>query len=567
MPTNRNADIWALLQCARHRPLLVMPLALRKPLHIGLVCSVATCALAVSIGGARAQTTQVNGQIQSLQQQIQLLQQQNQQIQQQNQQVQQQLRSLQNQVNARAQAPAAPAVAAAPGPHVTQSATNRFGFESADGQYSIALTGRLHLDFGGYPSVHADSHFTTPQDLNDGVNARRARLGIVGKFAGDWNYTFIYDFGGSNDNGPASLGYGEAPNAGATGGLENAYITYNGLNKGPVPLVFDAGYQDVPFTLDEATSSNDIMFMERSSSQVVAASLNESDFRSAVDVHSNSDRYWTGLYLTGPVSGGNHSIGTSGEQYGVFGRATYQALVGPNYSFHIGVDADALLHPATATTGLTSLVLGDRPELRVDPTDFLTTTIGPNVAGSTAGEVKGAQVYGIESAGGYDNLFAQGEAYNYRIDRLNMASNTFWGGYLEGSWTVTGEHRNYIPATGAYSGIIPTHPFSLSGGTWGAFELAARLSYIDLDDNFSPSAGNGVSTTSNSVEGGRQTVYGLGLNWYVNSNMRFMFDYLHAVIKKTSGVTTTGTACTAITCGQQIGATIDEVGARMQVAF
>ena len=558
MFTNRNADISTPLKYVRPRPL-----------KFGMVCSVAICALAVSIGGARAQAPQVNGQIQSLQQQIQLLQQQNQQFQQQNQQMQQQLQSLQTQVNAQARAPAAPvpAVAAAPGPHVTQSATNRFGFESADGQYSIALTGRLHLDFGGYPSVHADSHFTTPQDLNDGVNARRARLGIVGKFAGDWNYTFIYDFGGSNDNGPAALGYGEAPNAGATGGLENAYITYNGLNKGPVPLIFDAGYQDVPFTLDEATSSNDIMFMERSSSQVVAASLNGSDFRSAVDVHSYNDRYWAGLYLTGPVSGGNHSIGTSGEQYGMFGRATYQALVGPNYSFHVGVDADALLHPATATSGLTSLVLGDRPELRVDPTDFLTTTIGPNVAGSTAGEVKGAQVYEIESAGGYDNLFAQGEAYTYRVDRLNMASNTFWGGYLEGSWTVTGEHRNYIPATGAYSGINPAHPFSLSGGTWGAFELAARLSTIDLNDNFNPAAGNGVSTTSNSVEGGRQTVYGLGLNWYVNSNMRFMFDYLHAVVKKTNGVTTTGTACTTTTCGQQIGATIDEVGARMQVAF
>jgi phosphate-selective porin OprO and OprP len=555
MSTNRNADIPALLTCARHWPLRTMLSDIRTPLKIGLVCSIAGCALAVTIGVAQAQTTQVNGQIQSLQQQIQSL--------------QQQLQSLQNQVNAQAQAPAAttPAVAAAPGPHVTQSANNRFGFESADGQYSIALTGRLHLDFGAYPGVHADSHFTAPQDLNDGVNARRARLGIVGKFAGDWNYTFIYDFGGSNDNGPASVGYGGAPNAGSTSGIENAYVTYNGLNKGPVPLAFDVGYQDVPFTLEEATSSNDMLFMERSSAQVVAASINASDFRSAVDVRSNNDRYWAGLYLTGPVSGGNHSIGTSGEEYGVFGRATYQALVGPNYSFHVGVDADALLHPATATTGLTSLVLSDRPELRVDPTTFLTTTIGPTLAGSTAGQVAGAQVYEIETAGGYDNLFLQAEGYNYRIERQNMPNDTFWGGYLEGGWTLTGEHRNYIPATGAYSGIIPAHPFSLSGGTWGAFELAARMSYIDLNNNFNPAAGNGVSVTSNSVEGGRQTVYGLGLNWYVNSNMRFMFDYLHAVVKKTSGVTTTGTACTATTCGQQIGADLDELGARMQVAF
>ena len=35
------------------------------------------------------------------------------------------------------------------------------------------------------------------QDLNSGVNARRARIGVVGKFAGDWNYSLIFDFGGS----------------------------------------------------------------------------------------------------------------------------------------------------------------------------------------------------------------------------------------------------------------------------------------------------------------------------------------------------------------------------------
>jgi phosphate-selective porin OprO/OprP len=148
-----------------------------------------------------------------------------------------------------------------------------------------------------------------------------------------------------------------------------------------------------------------------------------------------------------------------------------------------------------------------------------------------------------------------------------MTSNSFWGGYLEGGWTLTGEHRNYIPATGAYSGIIPDHPFSLSAGTWGAFELAARLSYIDLNDNFSPTAGNGVSTTSNRVEGGRQTIYGLGLNWYVNRNIRLMFDYMHAVVKKTNGVVATGAACTAATCRQQIGADIDEGAGRLQIAF
>lgn len=201
-----------------------------------LLCGAAIGALAAASGPAGAQT--MNIQIYLLQQQIQ--------------QLQQQLQSLQSQVSAQVQQQAA-TPASAPGPRVTETQGNRFGLQSANGQYSIALTGRLHFDMGDYLDYHKNSKATTPNDLNSGVNARRARLGVVGTFAGDWDYAFIADFGGSTDNGGPSY-------------IENAYVTYNGLKKyGGVPLALDLGYMDTPFTLDEATSSNDIMFMERSS--------------------------------------------------------------------------------------------------------------------------------------------------------------------------------------------------------------------------------------------------------------------------------------------------------------
>src|SRR5215469_2790512 len=37
-----------------------------------------------------------------------------------------------------------------PPPRVTESGAHKFAIESADGQYSIALTGRIHLDVGDY---------------------------------------------------------------------------------------------------------------------------------------------------------------------------------------------------------------------------------------------------------------------------------------------------------------------------------------------------------------------------------------------------------------------------------
>jgi phosphate-selective porin OprO/OprP len=108
-----------------------------------------------------------------------------------------------------ASAPPLPPPPAAPAPHVVQTAGNRFGLESPDGRNSIFLTGRLHFDVGDYLDYQPQSRtFAAVQNLNSGVNARRARLGVTGKFDGDWNYTFIYDAGGSTDATLGALGSG-----------------------------------------------------------------------------------------------------------------------------------------------------------------------------------------------------------------------------------------------------------------------------------------------------------------------------------------------------------------------
>src|ERR1700688_3022013 len=53
---------------------------------------------------------------------------------------------------------------------VTMSPSFRPTIESADGQNSISLTGRLHFDVGDYLNYKADSRFTSPASLNSGVN-------------------------------------------------------------------------------------------------------------------------------------------------------------------------------------------------------------------------------------------------------------------------------------------------------------------------------------------------------------------------------------------------------------
>ena len=504
-----------------------------------LLCGVAVFAFTVGQAAAQAPTP---AQIQQLQQQIQ--------------QLQQQLQALQSQVNAQAARPSAPAAAAAPaapGPKVVQTSGNRFGLESADGRYSIYLSTQLHFDAGDYVSYHPDSAANgtahgisqaTPHDLNSGVNARRARFGFLGKLAGDWGYTFVYDFGGSQDSGSGGTN---------SAGIEKAYLTYNGFNKGSVPLAFDLGYQDVPFTLDEATSSNDILFMERASSQVIAANVAAGDNRSAFGVRSNGDRYWAGIYLTGPTSGTTHAFP---EQYGAFGRFTYQVVQTPETTLHVGVNLEGLLKPPTTggtatNTGTRSIALSDRPELRLDPT----TIINTGQFGTAANPVTNASVYGLELAGNWRNFFFQGEGFNYTVSRQGLPDNNFWGGYLQGAWTITGEQHKYIPGSGAYGAINPEHPFSLSPFGWGAWELAARYSIMNLNDNTSSGLKGGAAAgAGNGIIGGRQQVVTLGVNWYVNSNIKFLLNYLHGTIDKSS------------TSGEN-GASFDAVAMRTQVAF
>jgi phosphate-selective porin OprO/OprP len=434
------------------------------------------------------------------------------------------------------------------GPHDVQTSGNRFGIESSDGQNSIYLTGRLHFDVGDYLDYHPASKFASVHDLNSGVNARRARLGVTGKFAGDWAYTLIYDFGGSTDASPGASG----------SGIQTALITYNGFNKGPFPLAFDIGYMDTPFTLDEATSSNDIMFVERASIQAVASNVFANDFRSAVGVRSNDDRYWAGIYATGPQSGATHN---TGEQFGAFGRATYQVLSAPDYSLHVGADVGGLLKPP-AVSGIRTITLSDRPEDRVDPTAIL----GTGALGTAANPVSDTAVYGVEMAAGWENFFAQGEYYHIDVDRARLSSNGFDGGYFEASWTITGEHRKYIPAAGAYGSIVPDHPFS----PWsddhglGAFELAARYSTINLNDHFHP--GVAPPPGNNAVGGGNQTIYQVGLNWYPNANMRFMLDYLHGDINKQFS-TAAGGGIAGTPLGAPVGGTLDALVLRSQFAF
>jgi phosphate-selective porin OprO and OprP len=440
---------------------------------------------------------------------------------------------------------------------VVSMPNNRPTICSADGQNCISLTSRVHFDGGGY-NFHPNTAATVPQRLDDGVNLRRARIGILGKFQGDWNYALIYDFGGSSDGFASTASVGGVPvgflPGGALSGVENAYLSYTGFKPFGGQLAIEGGVLDLPITLDESTSSNDIPFMERASSGVVARSFAADDFRSAFGGRWFTDVFWAGAYVTGPTTGAIHSAssvnpnGTT-EQLGAAARVAGQIVSGKDYSLHLGADAEFLIDPPhNLVTKAQTLTFADRPELRIDPTTLISTGAIANVSG--------AQVYNVEAAATYGPLYLQGEYFWFNVDRNAMTglppfgapSLKFEGGYAEATFILTGETRKYNPAAAAYLGVIPEHPFSLADGGWGAWEIAGRFSTIDLNNQL------GIAT---GIAGGRQTVFTAGLNWYVSRNVRFLFDYLHGNVARQISPTNVGDA----------GAKFDAFAMRTQVAF
>ncbi|MCC6947105.1 MAG: porin [Bradyrhizobiaceae bacterium] len=393
-------------------------------------------------------------------------------------------------------------------PIVKMSSSNRPEICSADGRNCIALTSRLHLDVGGY-DYRPNTAATAPQNLIGGPIARRAQLGVIGKFLDDWEYSLVLEAGGSG---------------GSTGViLDTGYLAYNGFK----PFKIWGGQFGVPYTLDESTSSNNITFMERAAPQQVAVSLGGGT-RSAFGVTTNDKQWWAGAFLTGPVIG-NGATALATRQAAVTGRVVFLPVLTDNASLLIGGSAQYLFD---APQG--GLNLRDRIELRID---------GARVLGTGTLPIEKATVLSAEVAGTLGSFHFQGEYFDFDVERTIGSDLGFSGGYIQAGYILTGEKRSYSSSSGAYGGVTPKNPFDWKKGGWGAWEIAARYSMIDLDD---PAGG---------VFGGRQENITAGLNWYVNRNIRFLFNYIHGKVEKQTGG------------GVDIGAKYDAVGMRTQVAF
>jgi phosphate-selective porin OprO/OprP len=392
---------------------------------------------------------------------------------------------------------------------------------------------------------------TAASDLNSGTNFRRARLGIEGTVARDWNYALWGEWGGSGSETPV---------------LNQAYLEYTGWKPlgADTPLRFRIGAWATPTGLEDATPTSDLLFVERPAAAELVRGLAGGDGRSGVGLFANGTRWYASGVLTGASVG---NTGEFDEQTGYLARVAFLPLRGENYAVHAGLNVSGIIDPADTNSSpadAQALRLRERPELRTDATRFADTGSIPS---------SGAIAYGGELGASFNNFYIAGEAFRIDVDRTGVGADPhFQGWYLQGAWTLTGERHTWNPSYGGFAGIRPTALFDLHAGGLGAWEIVAR--YSDLNLNFHEGALGGAAVAGDTVRGGEQQITTLGLNWYPNNVVRFLLDYQWVSIDRldpengvVAGTTIFGGSPSVIGDGAQIGQDYQVVTLRTQFAF
>lgn len=342
-------------------------------------------------------------------------------------------------------------------------------FETADGAYSFKI--------GGFAQIDAGAFGDDKRDQPDGTQIRRGRLNVSGTIARDWNYKFENDFGLNNSV------------------ITDAFVEYAGL----APVTITVGQFKEPFGLEELTSDLFVTFMERASNVAFAP-----DRQLGAMVSTRGEAPYIGNWTAALGGfGANSSVSsTDDESKDAAARVTFAPFAAPTEVLHFGASA-AYRKPDRASNTYT---VSSRPETRLTNT-LLSINTG------TISNVDNVNLLGLEAAAVYGPFSVQSEYMVSDVERENGFSNQkFDGYYVEASYFLTGESRAYNAKKGIFDRVKPQSNFNPAAGNWGAWQVAARYSDLDLNDTV--------------IKGGDMKNWTLGLRWIPHPNLSFMLNYV-----------------------------------------
>ena len=428
---------------------------------------------------------------------------------------------------------------------IVKASEKGFGLQSADGQHEIKLRGLLQADGRYFDSgknltskaasgASTAGYLDNTEDASNSVLLRRVRPTIEGTVFGKYDFRFTPEFGD---------GKSQVIDAYLDARLDPAFSIRAGKYK--------------PFVgLERLQSGADIKFIERS---YVSSILPNRDtgvsaygevlggkLAYAVGVHNgvadggdnrtasdfNNDKDYAARIFAKPFKDTDSAL--SGLGFGI--AATYGDVTGKTKDTVNGSTTE--LTTGYKTEGQqTFFRYVDSSVLRSGIGENLTATAGPGTSWLTHADGKRYRI--APQANYYNGPFGLQAEYvresqEVSIGQQNLKKTTLnndaW--QVGVSWLVTGEDASY-------KGVKPKNNFDSKTGGWGAWELVARYSELNVDkDAFTFGNLDGTNVDSNSLAGKNHYLYAdpkasarsahtwtAGVNWYLNSEVKFAINY------------------------------------------
>jgi phosphate-selective porin OprO and OprP len=435
---------------------------------------------------------------------------------------------------------------------VVKEKDGAFTLESANGNNSVQLTGRMHFD-GRYNTLNDfDGRFAEANDKDsasaaDQYELRRARLGVKGKLAKHFNYEIVGNFPG-------------------TATIDVAYLDFAKYNEASVRF----GKFKQPWGLEQLTSSNNIDFMERSYNDQISPAK-----KLGVMLFGEPKAGLTYAASAFQMNDVENDYKSDKMSYAARGTLNFAELMGDKESiYHVGL---AGFDKSWSVRGTTSS--GDGGQ---DPSATLLafsspgrglsnvfrSQIGGQVVAGT-GQMQNAlsdetsqmksHAYGLEGIFARGPFKIQAEYSNswhkgsFDVNNANGLQTTAdlkaktW--YAEALWLITGEKYAGSYKKGVFGSIKPTNNFDVDGGSgWGALEAGFRMEAYDVSNasmthpgTLAGTAGFGTrfqgsmdcaggdgthQATVNGCNSGAKS-YTAGLKWILNPNVLFKLNYMH----------------------------------------
>jgi phosphate-selective porin OprO/OprP len=397
------------------------------------------------------------------------------------------------------------AATAAKAPPFLTAGADGFLIQSADTNFTLRIGAVGQLDWHYYASPNPGA--------KDTLTIRRLRLITAGTLYHDYDYYIQTDFGAGNSVTSTNNSL-----------LQDAYLNIHYWQ----PLQLQAGKFKEPVGLEIQPPDANLWFVERGyptelvPNRNVGAELHGNFFGSALN-------YAAGIF-NGVTDGGSGDIETGANSKDLaakvfavpFTNSTLVPLqnlgfgVGTSYGYEAGSSL-----PSFATLGrqtFFSYATGSG------------TKASPNV--TEAGDhfrIVPQGYYFWGPAGFFWEYADSSQKFLLNNGKAHHAWFDNKGWDVSASWYLTGEKDNFATPP------APLHPFHIDGTGWGAWQLTGRVGGLTLD----PAAFNKSLDFVKAGSAQEATTWGVGLNWYMNQNIKWMFDYEQTTFGFAPGYTLT----------------------------